>query len=195
MTPMYKYRASWMKIFSCAPSLVLCWSLNNFRSLSFKSPPNNHYYACLFSPYLGHWPFRSCFCAYRTRQTLRCRFSRARANPIKFSKGAKEHLTNLGLAKGSAERKEVKEYHRKIVAEEMAKNGAHSAQIVHLAHKQGSVDPKLHITAGFWDKDDKRIKSTYGTPPKTGQLHHVYAEHHPVNPTYLNAVHAAGKTL
>ncbi|KAF8960297.1 hypothetical protein BDZ97DRAFT_2077538 [Flammula alnicola] len=122
-------------------------------------------------------------------------FLEARANPIKFSNGAKQHMTNLGLAKGSAERKEVKAYHRKIVGEEMAKNGAHSAQVVHLAHKVGSVDPKLHVTAGFWDKDDKRIKSSYGDPPKSGNLHHVYAEHHPVNPTYLNAVHAAGKTL
>ncbi|KDR71244.1 hypothetical protein GALMADRAFT_796309 [Galerina marginata CBS 339.88] len=39
------------------------------------------------------------------------------------------------------------------------------------------------------------MKSHYGTPPKTGQLHHVYAEHHPVDPTYLHHVHAAGKTL
>jgi len=116
-------------------------------------------------------------------------------NKIKFSGGAKAHMDSLGLAKGSAERKAVKEYHRKIVGEEMTKNGAHSAQVVHLSHKQGSVDPKLHVTAGFWDKDDKRMKSHYGTPPKTGQLHHVYAEHHPVDPTYLHHVHAAGKTL
>ncbi|KDR71242.1 hypothetical protein GALMADRAFT_143947 [Galerina marginata CBS 339.88] len=104
-------------------------------------------------------------------------------------------MDSLGLAKGSGKRKAVKEYHRKIVGEEMAKNGAHSAQVVRLSHKQGSVDPKLHVTAGFWDKDDKRMKSHYGTPPKTGQLHHVYAEHHPVDPTYLHHVHAAGKTL
>ncbi|KAF8962931.1 hypothetical protein BDZ97DRAFT_1080632 [Flammula alnicola] len=123
MTPMYKYRASWMKIFSCAPSLVLCWSLNNFRSLSFKSPPNNHYYACLFSPYLGH-------CLFAAVSALTVPVKRSDVDSL--DKGAKEHLTNLGLAKGSAERKEVKEYHRKIVAEEMAKNGAHSAQIVHL---------------------------------------------------------------
>lgn len=38
-------------------------------------------------------------------------------------------MTNLGLAKGSAERKEVKDYHRKIIEAEMAKNGATSAQI------------------------------------------------------------------
>jgi len=116
-------------------------------------------------------------------------------NPIKFSGGAKAHMDSLGLVKGSPERKEVKDYHRKIVGEQMAKNGAHSAQVVHLAHKEGSVDPKLHITAGFWNKDDKRMKSTYGDPPKTGQLHHVYAEHHPVNPTYLAHVTAAGKKL
>jgi hypothetical protein len=116
-------------------------------------------------------------------------------NKIKFSGGAKAHMDSLGLAKGSAERKQVKEYHRKIVGEEMAKNGAHSAQVVHLAHMKGSVDPKLHVTAGFWDKGDKRMKSTYGDPPKTGQLHHVYADHHPVDSTYLKHVHAAGKTL
>jgi len=116
-------------------------------------------------------------------------------NRIKFSGGAKAHMDKLGLVKGSAERKQVKEYHRKIVAEEMARNGAHSAQVVHLAHMKGSTDPKLHITAGFWDKDDKRMKSTYGDPPKTGQLHHVYADHHPVDPVYLHHVTAAGGSL
>jgi len=116
-------------------------------------------------------------------------------NAIKFSGGAKAHMDKLGLVKGSAERKQVKAYHRKIVAEEMARNGAHSAQVVHLAHKIGSVDPKLHITTGFWDKNDKRIKSTFGTPPQTGQLHHVYADHHPVDPVYLAHVTAAGGQL
>jgi hypothetical protein len=116
-------------------------------------------------------------------------------NAIKFSGGAKAHMDSLGLVKGSPERKQVKAYHRQIVGEEMAKNGAHSAQVVHLAHKIGSVDPKLHVTAGFWNKDDKRIKSSYGEPPKTGNLHHVYADHHPVDPTYLHHVTAAGKHL
>jgi len=116
-------------------------------------------------------------------------------NRIKFSGGAKAHMDKLGLVKGSAERKQVKAYHRKIVAEEMARNGAHSAQVVHLAHMIGSTDPKLHITTGFWDKDDKRMKSTYGDPPKTGQLHHVYADHHPVDPVYLHHVTAAGGRL
>jgi hypothetical protein len=116
-------------------------------------------------------------------------------NPIKFSGGAKAHLDRLGLAKGSAERKQVKAYHRKIIAEEMARNGAHSAQVVHLAHSVGSVDPKLHITAGFWDASNTRIKSTYGDPPKSGNLHHVYADHHPVDPVYAHHVAAAGGTL
>jgi len=116
-------------------------------------------------------------------------------NPIKFSGAAKKHLDNLGLAKGSAERKQVKEYHRKIVAEEMAKNGAHSAQVTSLVHSFGSTDPKLHITAGFWDKDDKRMKTSYGDPPKSANLYHVYAEHHPVDPVYLAHVKAAGKVL
>jgi hypothetical protein len=116
-------------------------------------------------------------------------------NRIKFSGAAKAHMDNLGLAKGSAERKQVKAYHRNIVSEQMAKNGAHSAQVVHLAHMQGSVDPKLHVTAGFWNHDDKRMKSSYGDPPKSGNLHHVYADHHPVDATYLSHVHKAGKTL
>ena len=38
-------------------------------------------------------------------------------------------MDNLGLAKGSAERKQVKEYHRNIVKGEMAKHGATSAQV------------------------------------------------------------------
>jgi len=116
-------------------------------------------------------------------------------NRIKFSGGAKKHLDNLGLAKGSAERKQVKEYHRKIISEEMAKNGAHSAQVVHLSHKIGSVDPKLHITAGFWNKEDSRMKSHYGDPPKTGNLHHVYADHHAVDPVYAHHVTKAGGHL
>jgi len=116
-------------------------------------------------------------------------------NPIKFSEGAKKHMTNLGLAKGSPERKQVKAYHRKIVAEEMAQNGAHSAQVVHLVHRIGSVDPKLHVTAGFWDREDTRIKSSYGDPPKKGNLHHVYAEHIPVDPVYAHHVAAAGRPL
>ncbi|KAF8962970.1 hypothetical protein BDZ97DRAFT_1064392 [Flammula alnicola] len=121
--------------------------------------------------------------------------AREPANPIKFSKGAKEHLTNLGLAKGSAERKEVKEYHRNIVAAKMAEHGAHSAQVVHLAHTVGSADPRLHVTTGLWDKDNKRIKSTFGDPPKSGHLHHAYGDPAAVNPTYAAHVHAAGKTL
>lgn len=51
-------------------------------------------------------------------------------NAIKFSGGAKAHMDSLGLVKGSPERKQVKAYHRQIVGEEMAKNGAHSAQVV-----------------------------------------------------------------
>lgn len=51
-------------------------------------------------------------------------------NPIKFSPGAKLNMDNLGLAKGSAERKQVKEYHRQIVRQQMAINGAASAQVV-----------------------------------------------------------------
>ncbi|KAF8966405.1 hypothetical protein BDZ97DRAFT_1756551 [Flammula alnicola] len=117
-------------------------------------------------------------------------------NPIKFSKGAKENMTvKLGLAKGSPERKAVKEYHRKIVAEEMAKNGADTAQVIHLAHIKGSKDPRLHVTAAFWDSANKKMKSTYGIPPTKGDQHHVYADHHPVDPTYLAAVHKAGGTL
>ncbi|KDR71240.1 hypothetical protein GALMADRAFT_254058 [Galerina marginata CBS 339.88] len=116
-------------------------------------------------------------------------------NRIKFSQGAKAHMDNLGLAKGSAERKQVKAYHRTIVAEEMAKKGADSAQVVHLVHMRGSLDPKLHVSAGFWDASDKRMKSTFGTPPQSGLLHHAHADHHPVDPTYLSHVHAAGKTL
>lgn len=39
-------------------------------------------------------------------------------------------MTRLGLAKGSNERKQVKEYHRKIIAAEMAKHGAVTARVV-----------------------------------------------------------------
>jgi hypothetical protein len=68
---------------------------------------------------------------YAHNSSLPCSELEARepANAIKFSKAAKAHLDSLGLAKGSAERKQVKEYHRNIVAAEMAKNGATSAQI------------------------------------------------------------------
>ncbi|KDR71243.1 hypothetical protein GALMADRAFT_159482 [Galerina marginata CBS 339.88] len=118
-------------------------------------------------------------------------------NPVKFSGAAKAHMTNLGLAKGSAERKQVKDYHRKLVAGEMTKHGATTAQVVHLAHTQGSADPRLHVTAGFWDANNKRMKVNYGTPPneKTGKLAHVYADHQPVDPTYLHHVNAANKKL
>jgi len=120
-------------------------------------------------------------------------------NPIKFSQGAKKHMDNLGLAKGSQERKAVKDYHRNIVAEEMARNGAHSAQVVKLAHITGSVDTRLHITTGFWNQAEnqaeKRMKTTYGDPPKKSNLFHVYADHTPVDTTYINHIHAAGKQL
>jgi hypothetical protein len=64
-----------------------------------------------------------------------------------------------------------------------------------LGHSTGSVDSQYHVTVGFWDKDDKKIKSTYGTPPKKGDLHHVYADKSLVHPVYKAAVEKAGKTL
>ncbi|KDR71289.1 hypothetical protein GALMADRAFT_143986 [Galerina marginata CBS 339.88] len=114
-------------------------------------------------------------------------------NPIKFSKGSKSHMDRLGLHKNSLDRQQVKDYHRQVVGQEMNHNGASSAQVVHLAHSVGSVDPKFHVTAGFWDANDKRIKSSYGNPPKKGNLHHVYADH--VDPTYAHYVHQAGGHL
>jgi hypothetical protein len=84
----------------------------------------------------------------RWLQAIHCRELEAREpakhdppNKIKFSSGAKEHLTNLGLAKGSAERKAVKDYHRNIIHAEMAKNGATSAQILKLGNFEHSAEP------------------------------------------------------
>jgi len=74
---------------------------------------------------------------------------------------------------------------------------SHSTNVVfrHLGHSTGSVDSKFHVTAGLWDKDNKRIKSSYGTPPKKGDLHHIYADKAHVDPTYKAHVEKAGKTL
>lgn len=130
---------------------------------------------------------------------------------VRFSQGARKHLDSLGLH-GKA-RKSAKKWHTNIVKSEMKRKGAASAQIKcvtdsrpcrnhlltsrfrHLAHRVGSADPRLHVTAAFWDKNNKRMKSSYGNPPKRGNLHHVYVGSRPVNRAYRNAVHAAGKTL
>lgn len=39
------------------------------------------------------------------------------------------------------------------------------------------------------------MKSTYGTPPKTGDLFHVYADKVNAHPVYKAAVEKAGKVL
>ncbi|KAF8996755.1 hypothetical protein BDQ17DRAFT_1364131 [Cyathus striatus] len=99
---------------------------------------------------------------------------------VSFSGGAKKHLDNLGLH--GKDRKN----------NEMGKKGADSAQIKHLAHTEGSKDPKMHMTANLWDKNNKRIKSTYGTPPKKGDLHHLYTGSKPLPKAYTNAVAKKG---
>jgi len=109
---------------------------------------------------------------------------------VSFSGGAKKHLDNLGLH--GKDRKNVKKFHSKIAKNEMGKKGADSAQIKHLAHTEGSKDPKMHMTANLWDKNNKRIKSTYGTPPKKGDLHHLYTGSKPLPKAYTNAVAKKG---
>ncbi|KAF9526456.1 hypothetical protein CPB83DRAFT_884892 [Crepidotus variabilis] len=113
---------------------------------------------------------------------------------VLMSGGTKKHLDNLDLH--GKDRKKAVKWHKGIVKKEMAKKGADSAQVKHLAHRIGSVDPKLHVTAKLWDKDNKVIKSTYGEPPKKGDLHHIYvppAAH--INTAYKNAVAKTGKPL
>jgi len=175
------------------------WDADNKRmKSSYGDPPKS---GNLHHVYADHHPVDPTYLRHVTnagghlRRSLDILEVREPGNPIKFSGGAKKHMDRLGLDKGSPERKQVKDYHRGIVGEEMSRNGAHSAQVVHLAHKVGSVDPKLHVTAGFWDADNKRMKSSYGNPPKSGNLHHVYADHRPVDPTYLHHVTKAGGHL
>lgn len=72
----------------------------------------------------------------------------------------------------------------------------HSIDILfrYLGHSVGSVDNKYHVTAAFWDGTTKR-KSTYGNPPKKGDLFHVYADKAHANPVYKAAVEKKGKVL
>ncbi|KAF8990063.1 hypothetical protein BDQ17DRAFT_1372381, partial [Cyathus striatus] len=97
---------------------------------------------------------------------------------VPFSRGAKKHPDNLGLH--GKDRKNVKKFHSKVAKKEMGKKSADLAQIKHLAHTEGSKDPKMHMTSNLWNKNNKRIKSTYGTPPKKGDLHHLYTGSKPL---------------
>jgi len=107
---------------------------------------------------------------------------------VVFSNGARKHLDSLGLH-GKA-RKRAKTWHRNVVKNEMKQRGATSARIVHLAHTQGSVDPKLHVTGNLWN-GKKAMKNTYNR----GNLHHMYVGNRKVSNTYQAAVHRAGKKL
>ncbi|KAF9530161.1 hypothetical protein CPB83DRAFT_905446 [Crepidotus variabilis] len=113
---------------------------------------------------------------------------------VLMSGGAKKHMDNLGLH--GKDRQKASKWHRGVVKKALASKGADTAQIKHLAHSQGSVDPRLHITAKLWNKDNKVIKSSYGTPPKKGDLHHIVVppKAH-VNTAYKAAVAKAGKKL
>ncbi|KAF8988140.1 hypothetical protein BDQ17DRAFT_1374327 [Cyathus striatus] len=109
---------------------------------------------------------------------------------VPFSRGAKKHPDNLGLH--GKDRKNVKKFHSKVAKKEMGKKSADLAQIKHLAHTEGSKDPKMHMTANLWNKNNKRIKSTYGTPPKKGDLHHLYTGSKPLPKAYTNTVAKKG---
>lgn len=60
----------------------------------------------------------------------------------------------------------------------------------HLAHTQGSKDPKLHITANLWNGKNK-LKNTHNK----GNLHHLYVGNRRVSKTYQGAVTRAGKKM
>jgi len=101
------------------------------------------------------------------------RDNHANYDKVSFTDKSMRHMQNI-LGLKDHDGKVVEDYHKNIVAAEMEKHGAHSAEINYLAHTQGSTDPNMHITATFRDAEGTIVHSTYGTPAKIGDRHHVY---------------------
>jgi len=103
---------------------------------------------------------------------------------ITFGDKAREHLDELGLH--GKDRKKVKKEHVSRIKQEMKVNGATHATVERLAHKAGSVDPNVHITATFQKAQAAANGGLHKEPIKsewtdhatgekvTGNNHHVY---------------------
>jgi hypothetical protein len=98
---------------------------------------------------------------------------------IKFEKGvsahsAHNHMDRLHLHGDS--RKQVENYHRKLVEDHMKTiPGAHSAVIKNLAHAKGSRDPHIHVSAEIKDKHGNILHAPRrGNPAMMDPTHHIY---------------------
>jgi len=98
---------------------------------------------------------------------------------VTFEKGvsahsASNHMDKLDLHGDS--RKQVEDYHRKLVEEHMKTiPGAHTAVIKNLAHAKGSRDPHIHVSAEIRDKDGNIITAPRrGNPAQMDPTHHIY---------------------
>ncbi|TFK17753.1 hypothetical protein FA15DRAFT_675845 [Coprinopsis marcescibilis] len=111
---------------------------------------------------------------------------------------AVDGLNKLGL-KGK-ERKSVKKFHVGTAKRAMKKNGADSAHIYQLAHKNSSPhDKNMHITGKLFKGNNVAIPPTY-KPPGGGaaQYHHMYTssnDPHKLPSALKKAVIKNGKTL
>ncbi|KAJ3497039.1 hypothetical protein NLJ89_g10402 [Agrocybe chaxingu] len=112
---------------------------------------------------------------------------------IRFHADVKKKFNALDLH--GKDRLKVKKFHRKVVKDEMKKNGAARAVITHEYHSTGSRDPTPHITVKFYEKSGKVIPSKYGTSGATGQSHHLYGTGRTVPTEYTNAITAKGGRL
>jgi len=126
---------------------------------------------------------------------------------ITFSANARKKLDDLNLH--GKDRKKVKKWHKEKVKKQMKALGGTHAEIHHLAHAKGSVDPNVHITAQFQQERKTKKGGLIKDPIKNkwnkGPNHHVYVNGmdktkgvEALHPAYKAAVtakqHKEGKT-
>ncbi|KAF8062443.1 hypothetical protein FPV67DRAFT_1783293 [Lyophyllum atratum] len=101
---------------------------------------------------------------------------------VTFGEAARETLDRLGLH--GKNRKAAKNYHSRIVKQEMKINGVHTAIVAGLEHEGGSVaTERNHITTLFKNEKERTIYSNWFNKAtgemQQGDFHHLYPDQHP----------------
>jgi len=103
---------------------------------------------------------------------------------VTFVKGTNRHYPDNHLNRlqlHGDKRKAVEKWHVNLVHEKMKTvQGAHSAEIVNMAHAIGSTDPHIHVSAIFRDREGRIIQTPQRGNGVLRDTAHIYAnQEHP----------------